>query len=189
MPIYEYEGKAPRIHASAYIHPTASIIGNVTIEACCYIGPCASIRGDFGAIHVGEGSNIQDNSTLHVGHGERCVLGPDSHVGHGAIVHGATLVRNSLIGMNAVVMDGTVVGDSSIVAACAFVKTRWDVPARSLVAGVPARVIRPLTNAELQSKAEATRKYQELAKSCRQTLREISLDQQEYYRSGAPRRV
>jgi phenylacetic acid degradation protein/carnitine operon protein CaiE len=109
MPIFEYQGVAPRVHPSAFVHPTASIIGDVEIGARCYIGPSASIRGDFGKIAVADGSNVQDNCTLHVGHGERCVLGPDSHVGHGAVVHSATLTRNVLIGMNAVVMDGSVI--------------------------------------------------------------------------------
>jgi phenylacetic acid degradation protein/carnitine operon protein CaiE len=168
--IYRYRGASPRIHPSAFVHPLASVIGDVTIEAHCYIGPHASIRGDFGAIHVGEGSNVQDNCTLHVGHGDRCVLGADSHVGHGAVVHGATLLRNALIGMNAVVMDGAVIGESAIVAACAFVKAGWHVPARSLVAGVPARMMRELTPDELREKTEATSKYQELASSSLDTL-------------------
>jgi phenylacetic acid degradation protein len=176
MSIYEFEGIGPRIAPSAFVHPSASIIGDVIIEAGCYIGPSASIRGDFGIIVVGAGSNVQDGCTVHVGHGDRCVLGPDSHVGHGAIVHSATLIRNALIGMNAVVMDRAVIGDSAIVGSCALVKSDWDVPARCLVTGIPARVVRELTAEELEGKIVATRKYQELARSCLATFREVSGD-------------
>lgn len=173
MAIYEFRGKLPSIDASAFIHPLASIIGDVTIGARCYIGPHASIRGDFGAIAIGEGSNVQDNCTLHVQHGQRCELAADSHVGHGAVIHGARLLRNTLIGMNAVVMDDAVIGESAIVAACAFVKAGWHVPAKSLVAGVPARLIRPLTHKELGEKVMATQKYQELGQMCISSLLEI----------------
>lgn len=173
MPIYEFQGNVPDIDPSAFIHPLASIIGDVQIGAGCYIGPFASIRGDFGAIVIGEGSNVQDSCTLHVGHGRRCELAPASHVGHGAVVHSAFLQRNTLIGMNAVVMDDAVIGESAIVAACAFVKVGWEVPPGCLVAGIPARVIRQLEESELQGKVEATRKYQELAAACLSTLREV----------------
>ncbi|MFC6308097.1 phenylacetic acid degradation protein PaaY [Paraburkholderia dipogonis] len=173
MPIYEFQGNAPKIDPGAFVHPLASIIGDVQIGARCYIGPFASIRGDFGAIVIGEGSNVQDGCTLHVGHGRRCELEPTSHVGHGAVVHGAFLRRNTLIGMNAVIMDDAVIGESSIVAACAFVKAGWEVPPGCLVAGIPARVVRQLEEGEREGKATATRKYQELAVACLSTLREV----------------
>ncbi|MEN8503533.1 MULTISPECIES: gamma carbonic anhydrase family protein [Paraburkholderia] len=175
MPIYEFQGNVPRVDSTAFVHPLASLIGDVRVEAGCYIGPFASIRGDFGTIVIGEGSNVQDNCSLHVGHGCRCDLAPASHVGHGAVVHGATLKRNTLIGMNAVVMDGAVIGESAIVAACAFVKSGWDVPPGCLVAGIPARVVRQLGREELRGKVEATRKYQELAFACLSTLREVAV--------------
>lgn len=174
MAIYEFQGKLPSIESSAFIHPLASIIGDVTIGARCYIGPHASIRGDFGSIVIGDGSNVQDNCTVHVQHGGRCELAADSHVGHGAVVHGAKLLRNTLIGMNAVVMDDALIGESAIVAACAFVKAGWHVPARSLVAGVPARLIRSLTPNELAGKIIATQKYQELGQMCINSLSEIA---------------
>ncbi|TCK84144.1 phenylacetic acid degradation protein PaaY [Paraburkholderia sp. BL9I2N2] len=175
MPIYEYQGNAPCIDPTAFIHPLACVIGDVTIGPHCYIGPFASIRGDFGSISIGDGSNVQDSCSLHVGHGKRCELGKDSHVGHGAVVHGAILMPNTLIGMKAVVMDDVLVEASAIVAACAFVKSGWLVPAKSLVAGIPARVIRQLTEDELLGKIEATRKYQQLAVACRESLRQVDL--------------
>ncbi|MGC2968947.1 phenylacetic acid degradation protein PaaY [Paraburkholderia aspalathi] len=173
MPIYEFQGKVPDIDSTAFVHPLASVIGDVRIDAGCYIGPFASIRGDFGTIVIGKGSNVQDSCTLHVGHGRRCELAPASHIGHGAVVHGAFLRRNTLIGMNAVIMDDAVIGESSIVAACAFVKVGWEVPPDCLVAGIPARVVRQLEDGELRGKVEATRKYQELAVACLSTLREV----------------
>ncbi|WP_419689989.1 phenylacetic acid degradation protein PaaY [Burkholderia theae] len=173
MALYEYRGVAPRVHATAYVHSSASVIGDVIVGAGCYIGPCASLRGDFGAIRIDEESNVQDNCTLHVGHGKTCWLGVRSHVGHGAVVHGARLVRNVLIGMNAVVMDGVTIGESAIVAACTFVKSGMQVPASTLVVGVPARVVRMLTDGELQAKINATNKYCELAALSSVTIRAI----------------
>ncbi len=135
MALYEFNGKRPRVDPSAYVHPSAVLIGDVTVGACCYIGPHASLRGDFGAVVVERGSNVQDSCVLHTGVANACRLGVDSHVGHSAIIHGATLEPNTMVGMHAVVMDGVVLGAASIVAACAFVKKDWRVPAGVLVAG------------------------------------------------------
>ena len=173
MALFEFNGHAPRIDASAYIHPSAVVIGDVTIGARCYIGPHASLRGDFGAIRVGDGSNVQDGCVLHVGIGKTCVLGANSHVGHGAIVHGATLEADTMIGMNAVVMDHATIGARTIVAACAFVKAGFDVPPGVLLAGVPGRVVRRLSDAEIDAKAAGTRVYQQLAEDCLRTMKRL----------------
>ncbi|CAB3786031.1 Protein YrdA [Paraburkholderia caffeinitolerans] len=173
MALFEFNGMRPRVDASAYVHPSAVVIGDVTIGANCYIGPHASLRGDFGSIVIEEGSNVQDNCTLHVGIRETCWLGVNSHIGHGAVVHGARLEPDVMIGMNAVVMDGVVIGRQTIVAACAFVKAGWEVPAAVLVAGVPGRVVRRLDEAEIAGKAEGTRLYQQLARDCLRTMREV----------------
>ena len=167
MALYEYRGVAPRVHASAYVHPSASIIGDVIVGAGCYIGPGASLRGDFGAIRVGEDSNVQDNCTLHVGTG--------TLVPPGALFLAPRLERNALIGMNAIVMDDAIVGGSAIVAACAFVKSGMQVPAQTLVMGVPARIVRVLTDAELREKVEATNRYCELAAASLATIRRIDM--------------
>ncbi|MBN3790382.1 transferase hexapeptide repeat family protein [Burkholderia sp. Ac-20353] len=173
MTLFEFNGVPPRVHASAYVHPSAVVIGDVTIGARCYIGPHASLRGDFGAIVIEDGSNVQDGCALHVGIRETCRLGVNSHVGHGAIVHGATLLPDTMIGMNAVVMDGATIGAKTIVAACAFVKAGFDVPPGMLLAGVPGRVVRRLSDAEIDAKAHGTRLYQQLAEDCLRTLKRI----------------
>ncbi|RQS76915.1 transferase hexapeptide repeat family protein [Burkholderia sp. Bp8963] len=173
MALFEFNGITPRVHASAYVHPSAVVIGDVTIGARCYIGPHASLRGDFGAIVIEDGSNVQDGCTLHVGIRETCRLGVNSHVGHGAIVHGAMLLPDTMIGMNAVVMDGATIGAKTIVAACAFVKAGFDVPPGVLLAGVPGRVVRRLSDAEIDAKAHGTRLYQQLAEDCLRTLKRI----------------
>jgi phenylacetic acid degradation protein len=167
MPLFEFNGMRPRIDSSAYVDPSAVVIGDVTIGARCYIGPHASLRGDFGAIVV------EDGCVLHVGIGETCRLGVNSHVGHGAIVHGATLEPDTMIGMNAVVMDGATIGATTIVAACAFVKAGYDVPRGVLLAGVPGRVVRRLSDSEIDAKANGTRIYQQLAADCLRTIRRI----------------
>ena len=171
MPLFEFNGTRPRVDPSAYVHPSAVVIGDVAIGARCYIGPHASLRGDFGAIVVDDDSNVQDGCVLHVGIGETCRLGMNSHIGHGAIDHGATLEPDTMIGMNAVVMDGATMGATTIVAACAFVKAGYDVPRGVLLAGVPGRVVRRLSDAEIAAKANGTRVYQQLAVDCLKTLR------------------
>jgi phenylacetic acid degradation protein len=173
MPLYAFKGTQPSVAASAYVHPGAVVIGDVTIGERCYIGPHASLRGDFGRIVIDSGSNVQDGCVLHVGFGETCWLGVDSHIGHGAVVHGALLARNVMIGMNAVVMDGARIGESSIIAACAFVKAGLDVPPGVLFAGVPGRVVRRLSDAEIAAKSAGTRAYQQLAEDCLATLRPV----------------
>ncbi len=149
------------------------MIGDVTIGAGCYIGPHASLRGDCGAIVDDDGSNVQDGCVLHVGIGETCRLGMNSHIGYGAIVHGATLEPDTMIGMNAVVMDGATIDAMTIVAACAFVKAGYDGPRGVLLAGVPGRVVRRLNDAEIAAKANGTRVYQQLAVDCLNALRQI----------------
>lgn len=165
--VYALDGVVPVIHPTAFVHPEAVLIGDVIVEAGCYIGPFASLRGDFGRIHVGEGSNVQDNCTLHTIVGVDTIIGPHGHVGHGATIHSALLEANVLVGMNAVVMDRAVIGESAIVAAMSFVKTGAVVPPRVLMAGMPARVVRELTADDLAMKREGTAMYHELAKRCR----------------------
>ncbi|MCP4298524.1 MAG: phenylacetic acid degradation protein PaaY [Proteobacteria bacterium] len=161
--IYSFEGVIPVIDPTAYIHPEAVIIGDVFIGPGCYVAPMASIRGDFGRIIVRKGSNIQDSCTLHSFPGKVLIVEEDGHIGHGAIVHGCHLRRGALIGMNAVVMDGSIVGEYSIVAANSFVKAGFEVPDRHLVAGTPARIVRELGESDINWKKKGTRLYQGLA--------------------------
>lgn len=172
MPIYAIDGFVPVVMPGSFVHPTASVIGDVIIHPGCYIGPHASLRGDFGHIEIHEGSNVQDSCTLHSFPGKDVILSPGSHVGHGAVVHGAHLGDNVLIGMNAVVMDDVTVGANSFVAAMAFVKAGTQIPPDSLVAGLPAKVIKKLTPEQIRWKTAGTAEYQQLAERCLASLKE-----------------
>lgn len=171
MPCYAIDGVRPVVHPSAHVHPTAVLIGDVIVGPRCYVAPLASLRGDFGRIVMEEGSNIQDSCVMHGFPGTDTVVGVDGHIGHGAILHGCQVGRNALVGMNAVVMDNAVIGESAIVAACAFVKAGMAVPPRTLVAGMPAKVVRELSDQEVSWKIDGTRTYQDLAVRSLATLK------------------
>ena len=163
---YSIDGVAPVIDSSAFVHPDAVIIGDVIIGADCYVGPGASLRGDFGRIILERGSNVQDNCILHTLPGLDLVIGPDGHIGHGAVIHGARVGTNAMVGMNSVIMDHAIIGVSSIIAAMSFVKSGAEIPALHMAAGIPARVVRELTDDELAIKIESTRQYQLLTRRC-----------------------
>jgi phenylacetic acid degradation protein len=173
MPCYEIDGIRPVVDPTAFVHPSAILIGDVIVGARCYVGPAASLRGDFGRIVMHAGSNVQDTCVMHGFPGTDTVIEEDGHVGHGAVVHGARVGRNALIGMNAVLMDNAVIGESAIVAACAFVKAGMEIPPRMLAAGVPAKIVRPLEEKEMAWKVEGTRTYQDLAVRSLNTMREV----------------
>jgi len=170
--VYSLEGITPVVHPSCYLHPSAVLIGDVIVGPGVYIGPAACLRGDFGRIVIGAGANIQDTCVLHAFPDRDLLVEADGHVGHGAVLHGCVVRRNALIGINAVVNDHAEVGESAIVAAMAFVKADFVVPPRTLVAGIPARVVRELKDNELAWKRNATRQYQELAVRSLGSLRE-----------------
>jgi phenylacetic acid degradation protein len=174
MPCYEIDGIRPVIDPAAYVHPTAILIGDVIIGARCYVGPAASIRGDFGRIILEEGANLQDTCVMHGFPHADTVVEVDGHIGHGAVLHGCVVRRNALVGMNAVVMDEAVVGESAMVAACAFVKAGMVIAPRMLAAGIPAKVLRELSADELAWKIEGTRAYQSLALRSLKTMREVA---------------
>jgi len=174
MPAYTFEGFTPVVDRLAFVHPLAVLIGDVHVGPKCYVAPGASLRGDFGRIVLGAGSNVQDNCVLHSFPGQDVRLEEDAHVGHGAVLHGCSVRRGALIGIHAVVMDGVVVGEEAFVGASSFVRAGFVVPARTLAVGAPARVVRPLQAAELSWKAAGTREYQELAARCLATLREAA---------------
>jgi phenylacetic acid degradation protein len=171
--VFSIDGVIPVIHPTAFVASTAVVIGDVVIGANCYIGPNVSLRGDMAAIEIGEGSNIQDNCTLHCMTGIPTIVGEWGHIGHGAVVHSACLEKNVLVGMNAVVMDESIVGENSVVAAMAFVKTGMQIPNNSLVAGVPARIIRSLKPEEIEWKRDGTRCYHELVERCHASLEAV----------------
>lgn len=163
LKVYSIDGLTPVVDPTAYVHPSAVLVGDVVVGRGCYVGPCASLRGDFGRIILEEGANLQDTCVMHGFPEHDTLVEQDGHVGHGAVLHGCRVKRNAMVGINAVVMDNAVIGASSVVAACAFVKAGMIVPERVLVAGVPGKVLRDLTEQEIAWKAEGTRTYQDLA--------------------------
>ena len=168
--VWSINGVTPVVDPTAFVHPSAVLIGDVLVGAGCYVGPAASLRGDFGRLVIQAGANVQDGCVLHGFPGTDTVIEEDGHVGHGAILHGCVIRKNALIGMNAVINDNAVIGESSIVAAMAFVKARMVVPPRTLVAGTPARIVRELTEQELAWKIEGTQSYQDLTRRSLSTM-------------------
>jgi phenylacetic acid degradation protein len=173
MPCYEIDGVVPVVDPTAFVHPTATLIGDVIVGPGCYVAPQASLRGDFGRIILERGSNVQDCCVMHGFPGTDTVVEEDGHIGHGAILHGCVVKKNAMVGMNAVVMDEAVIGESAIVAACAFVKAGMVIPPRALAVGTPAKVIRTLSDEEVSWKVSGTRSYQDLTRRSLHTLREV----------------
>lgn len=173
MAVYTFNGYTPVVHESAFIHPKASVTGNVTIGKDVYIGPGAAIRGDWGEIIIEDGCNVQENCTVHMFPGTTIVLKEGAHVGHGAIIHGAQLGKNCLIGMNAVLMDDAIIGDECIIGALAFVPAKKEIPARSLVVGNPAKIIKEVSDDMIAWKTKGTALYQQLPAECHATLKEV----------------
>ena len=173
MPCYSIDGVVPVVDPTAHVHPTAVLIGDVTIGPGCYIGPCASLRGDFGRITLLAGANVQDTCVVHSFPNREVLVEENGHIGHGAVLHGCIVRRDALVGMNAVVMDDAEVGAEAVVAACAFVPAGMRLPERSLAVGSPAKVLRTLSDGDVARKREGTEVYHALAQRCRQTLREV----------------
>lgn len=174
MPCYAIDGVVPVVDPSAHVHPTAVLIGDVIVGPGCYVGPCASLRGDFGRIVLHEGANVQDTCVIHGFPASETVVERNGHIGHGAVLHGCVVRHDALVGMNAVVMDEAEIGPQAIVAACAFVPAGTRVPPRSLAAGMPAKVRRELTDDEIAWKLEGTRTYQALTRRCHASLQEVT---------------
>lgn len=190
--IFEFDGFRPVVHQSAYVHPNATVTGNVIIGRDVYIGPGAAIRGDWGGVVIEDGCNVQENCVVHMFPGVTVVLEESAHIGHGAIVHGARICRNALIGMNAVVMDNAVVGAECIVGALCFVPAEMQIPPRKVVVGNPARIVKDVSDEMIAWKTEGTGVYQALPAQLHRTLRaceplrEVPLDrasQQSSYRT------
>tara|TARA_Y100000813_G_scaffold34315_1_gene22519 strand:+ start:409 stop:1002 length:594 start_codon:yes stop_codon:yes gene_type:complete len=172
--IYEFNGYKPVIDPSSYIHKEATIIGNVIIGKDVYVGPGASIRGDWGKITIKNGCNIQDNCTIHIFPGKDVVLEENAHIGHGAIIHGSYIGKNSLIGMNSVIMDDTVIGEECIIGALCFVKGEMKIPKRKIVVGNPAKIKGEVSDDMIKWKKKGTELYQNLPKECRELLKECN---------------
>ena len=171
--IYEFEGFIPVIHESAFVHPKANVTGNVFIGKDCYIGPGAVLRGDWGKIELGDGCNVQENCVVHMFPGTTVKLEAGAHVGHGAVIHGAQLGAQCLIGMNAVVMDDVHVGAGCIVGALSFLKAGSTWPERRIIAGNPAHIIGEVSDDMHAHKVEGTGIYQGLPADCHTSLKEV----------------
>jgi phenylacetic acid degradation protein len=173
VPCFSIEGVTPVVDVGAYVHPSAVLIGDVIVGAGCYIGPCASLRGDFGRIVLRTGANVQDCCVVHGFPFADTLIEENGHIGHGAILHACIVRRDALVGMNAVVMDEAEIGAGAMVAACAFVRAGTKVPARWLATGVPAKALREMTEAELTRKREGTAIYQDLTRRCLASMVEV----------------
>lgn len=171
--IFSFRGFIPVIHKSAFIHPRATIIGNVIIGKDVYVGPSAVLRGDWGGIVIEDGCNVQETCVIHVFPGKSITLKKNAHIGHGAVIHGANIGENVLIGMNAVVMDNADVGDGSIIGALTFVPSGMNIPPRSVVVGNPARIVKDVSDEMLQWKTEGTKLYQSLPGELRKTMKAV----------------
>lgn len=174
MSYYTFEGLVPVVHPSAWVHPSAVLIGDVIIGAGVYIGPHASLRGDYGRLIVEAGANIQDGCIMHGYCDTDTVVQECGHIGHGAVLHGCIIGRDALVGMNSVVMDGAQIGAGSIVAAMSFVKAGFSGAPGQLLVGSPARYLRDVSDDELHWKRLNTREYQSLVERCRHGLRETT---------------
>ncbi|MDQ6608450.1 MAG: transferase hexapeptide repeat family protein [Bacteroidota bacterium] len=170
MAFYQFNGIKPIVHLSSFVHPQAAVTGNVIIGKDVYIGPGCALRGDWGKIIIEDGCNVQENCTVHMFPGKTVLLKEGSHIGHGAIIHGATIGRNCLVGMNAVIMDEVDLGDESIVGALSFIRQGENIPARSLVVGNPSKIIKKVSDEMMKWKTEGTHLYQQLPQLCFDTL-------------------
>ena len=170
--IFEFDGFKPVIDESSFIHPQANVTGNVIIGKQVYVGPGAAIRGDWGKVIIEDGCNVQENCVIHMFPGTTVFLKAGAHLGHGCIIHGATIGENSLIGMNAVIMDDAQIGKECIVGALSFVPAKTIVENRKLIAGNPAKEIRNVSDKMIKWKTEGTKLYQQLPKDCKDSLKE-----------------
>lgn len=180
--IYEFNGYKPIIHESSFIHPQAAVTGNVMIGKDVYIGPGAALRGDWGQIIIEDGCNVQENCTIHMFPGVTVLLKENAHIGHGAVIHGSTIGRNCLVGMNAVIMDNVQLGDECIVGALSFIRSDEIIPNRSLIAGNPAKIMKQVSDEMIKWKTAGTNLYRKLPKEMQEgwkacePLREIPKD-------------
>lgn len=172
--IYQFKEFVPVIHPSAFVHPLAVVTGCVSIGKDCYIGPFATLRGDFGEIEIEDGCNVQEHCMIHMFPGVKVLLKKNAHIGHGAIIHGAVIGQNCLIGMNSVIMDDSEIGDECIIGAMCFIPEKKIIPSRSLAVGNPYKIIKEVTDEMIDWKSKGTALYQQLAADCHTHLLECN---------------
>lgn len=174
MASYEFEEKIPAVHAEAFVHPEAVLIGDVQIDANCYVGAGAVLRGDIGSIRIGAGSNVQENCVIHTFPDKSTILHPDTHIGHGCILHGCEICPNVLVGMGSIIADGVKINSNCLVGAASFISFQKVIPSNSVIAGSPAKVIKKLTPEHLEQIVGGRKIYQELAKRYLKSFGKIS---------------
>lgn len=174
MPRYEFENKSPLIDPNAFVHPQAVLIGDVRIEEGCYVGAGAVLRGDFGFIRVGKGSNVQENCVLHTFPDKGTILHPDAHIGHGTILHGCEICSNVLVGMGSVIADEVKINSNCLIGARSYVDFGTEIPENSVVIGAPAKVVKQISSAQLEQIANARGLYQELTRRYLRSFRELA---------------
>lgn len=174
MPFYEFEGKRPSVHNEAFVHPTAILIGDAQIDAGCYVGAGAVLRGDIGSIRIGRGSNVQENCVVHTFSDEATIVHPDTHVGHGCILHGCEICSHVLVGMGSVVGDGVKINSHCIIGAGSFIDFGTEIPPESVAVGSPARVIKAAGPEHLKRIAEGLAIYQELARRYLKSFKQVT---------------
>ena len=173
MPFYEFEGERPSINSESFIHPEAVLIGDVEIDARCYVGAGAVLRGDIGSIRIGEGSNVQENSVIHTFPDKSTILHPDTHIGHGCILHGCEVCSNVLVGMGCILADGVKINPNCLIGAGSFVSFHEEIPANSLVMGSPAKVVREVSSEQLNQIKNGRAIYQDLTRRYLKSFKEI----------------
>ena len=173
MPFYEFERKKPSINPEAFIHPEAVLIGDVKVDAGCYVGAGAVLRGDIGSVKIGKGSNVQENCVIHTFPHKFTILHPDSHIGHGTILHGCEVCSNVLVGMGCILADGVKVNSNCLIGAGSFIPFHEEIPANSLVVGSPARVIKKVTPEQLELIRNGRAIYQDLTRRYLKSFREV----------------
>jgi carbonic anhydrase/acetyltransferase-like protein (isoleucine patch superfamily) len=174
MPIYEFEGKRPKVGETSFIHPSAVLVGGVTVGENCYIGPGAVLRGDFGYVEIGDGSNVQENAVIHTFPEQTARLAKDSHIGHGAIIHGSKIGENVLVGMGAILHEGVEIGDNCVIGSGCVLTDNRKIPPGKLVVGVPGKVVGDVSPEMHRSKVAGTRIYQTLPRRYRESFKLIS---------------
>ena len=170
MPLYTFENKTPSIDPSAYVHPQAVVIGNVSVGPECFIGPCAVLRADLGYIEIGEGTSVQDNAVIHVNRNTEAVIGSGCVIAHGAVLHHPTLGKSVLIGINAVILHASHIGDHCVVAALCMVRESSMFPRRKIIAGNPGRAVKDVPDSLMKRIDKGAEQYRQLVRRYRSSL-------------------
>jgi phenylacetic acid degradation protein len=175
MSLYEFEGKRPCIHPQAFVHPDAVLIGNVKIEAGCYVGAGAVLRGDIGSIRIENGSNVQENCVLHTFPDTSTLIHANAHIGHGCILHGCEICSKVWVGIGSIIADGVKINSNCLIGAGSFVPFQTEIPKNSVAIGHPAKVVKKIGPEQLKQIENGLAIYQELARRYLQPFIKIDI--------------